>query len=284
MACTLPHSDRRRAPYRDGRPLAAALAAGFGCWWVLLTGFAAPVAQLQQRLVDIDAQRAHLERQERALTARQDELSALIKQLKTEARTRSGPFTVRKIEMALEELRALLVDMETLERQLAAIADDRDDARARLRSAVRDEIHRLMAEAPVSDDPTTRTSIRTLLDAYPLAPDLPALPATRRWPALSAHAGPDAITERTMLVRNERERHDVVLRHIEYVQQLLQEEQSLYDSLADPSIVSATRRQELTRRIKEAGAQIAASRKTMRALDHIVHQLETRLSHIGSSR
>ncbi|MEO5656058.1 MAG: hypothetical protein ABIO65_08290, partial [Nitrospiria bacterium] len=183
-----------------------------------------------------------------------------------------------------EELRALLVDMETLERQLAAIADDLDDARSRLRSAVRDEIHRLMAQAPVSDDPTTRASIRTLLDVYPIAPDLPSLPAPRVWPALSSRATPDVITERSMLVRNERERHDVVLRHIEYVQQLLQEEQALYDSLADPSMMSRTRRRELTRRIGEAGARITASRKAMRELDSLVHQLEARLSNTGSTR
>lgn len=251
--------------------------------WLTLTGLAAPVEQLQQQIAHLEAQRATLELREQALTARQEELSATIKQLKTDSRSRSGPFTLRKIELALQELRALLVDMETLERQASAIASGLDDARSRLRIAIRNEVHRLLPDGPGAEDSASQSTIRALLDAYPSAPDLPSIPAVRRWPPISLRDEPDVIAERTVLVRDELERQDAVLKHLEHIQLLLQEEQALYESLDDPSIASSPRQRDLRRRIGETTIHIAASRREIRTLEDLIQRLEARLWQAGEA-
>lgn len=276
MAFTLPRS--KRVP--RCRPLA-----GFALvlTWLALTGLAAPVERLQRQIANLEAQRTSVELREQALTARQEELSATIKQLKTDSRNRSGPFTLRKIELALQELRALLMDMETLERQASAITTSLEEARHRLRSAIRDEVHRLLLDAPGAEETGNRATIRTLLEAYPSAPDLPSIPAVRRWPPISLRDEPDVIAERTVLVRDELERQDAVLKHLEHIHLLLQEEQTLYESLDDPSIASPPRQRDLKRRIGETTVHIAALRREIRTLEDVIQRLEARLSQAGQA-
>ena len=122
----------------SGRSTCAVLL-GMGVW-IVLTGLAAPVDQIQRRIAALAETLGRLERQEHTLTTRQDELSRVIKQLKTESRSRSGPFTARRLETSLQELRALLVDRADLERQETETVRALETARTRLRSAIRDEV------------------------------------------------------------------------------------------------------------------------------------------------
>jgi hypothetical protein len=254
---------------------------GLVCLWILLVGLAAPVDRLQRHIAVLEAQRGSVGEQERALMARQEQLSGVIKQLKTESRTRFNPFTARKIENALQELRGLLVELDALDRQEAALTRELNEERARLRSAIREEVIRLVADAPSPHDEVTRHTLRALLDAYPTVPAVLPPAKVREWPTIPAGADPDMITERATLLRYERERQDVTLRQIESIHALLQEERGLYQSVDDPNPDSLIRQQALTRRIEEIVGQIAASRQEIRALDDTLQRLEERLTKTG---
>ncbi|MBI3609049.1 MAG: hypothetical protein HY207_13910 [Nitrospirae bacterium] len=251
--------------------------------WIVLTGLAAPVDQIQRHIAALEEKLSRLERQEHALITRQDELSGVIKQLKTESRSGSGPFTTRKIESSLRELRAVLVDMDDLDRQETETVRDLNSAKALLRSAIQDEVARRLA-VPSPAHPAARQMLGALLDAYPTAPDVPPIPPVHQWPAIPLSAEPDVIAERTTLLRNERERQDVALRQAELIHQLLDDERALSESVGEPEASAHIQRRGLNRRIEDAAAQITASRQAMRTLDETLQRLEARLPKTGQVR
>ncbi len=250
--------------------------------WIVLTGLAAPVNQIQRHIAALEEKLKRLEQQEHALITRQDELSRTIKQMKTESRSRSGPFTNRKIESSLQELRAILVDMGDLDRQETETVRDLESAKTSLRSAIRNEVARIVAD-PSSGNPAARQTLGNLLEAYPTAPDTPPVPPVHQWPAIPSSAEPDMITERATLLRNERERQDVALREVELIHQLLEDEHALCESVGDPEASVHIQRRALNRRIEEAAAQISASRRAMRSLDETLQRLEARLQKTGQA-
>lgn len=272
---------RRGARLAWGGRSTCAVLLGVGVW-IVLTGLAAPVDQIQRRIAALEETLDRLEREEHALMTRQDELSRVIKQLKTESRSRSGPFTTRRLETSLQELRALLIDRADLERQEAETVRALEAARVRLRSAIRDEVARRVAD-PSRRDRAARQTLRALLDAYPTVPDLPPIPLVHRWPPIPLIAGLDIIAERATLLRNERERQDVALRQVELIHQLIEEELTLCESVGDPEASAHIEQRALHRRIEEAAAQIAASRREMRTIDEALQRLEARLPKTGQA-
>ena len=251
--------------------------------WIVLTGLAAPVDQIQRHIAALEQKLSRLEQQEHTLITRQDELSRVIKQLKTESRSRSGPFITRKIENSLQELRAVLVDMDDLDRQETETVRDLNSAKVLLRSAIRDEVARLVAK-PSPAHPAARQMLGTLLDAYPTAPDAPPIPPVQQRSVIPSSAEPDVIAERATLLRNERERQDVALRQVELIHRLIEEERALCASVGEPEASAHIQRRALNRRLEETAAQIAASRQAMRTLDETLQRLEARLSQTGQVR
>jgi len=267
---------RRRLRVARATPQALTLPLGLGLLWLMLTG-AASVDQLQRRIAMVEHRLSEVRAQERALVDRQEELSQSIKDLKIESKNRSSPFTGRKIESALQNLRSVIIERDALVRRAAELERDLDHQRNALRDSVRGEITRLIARSSPNDD--TRRRVRALLDAYPQAPDVPTPPPLLRPPSLPADAEASAWLERATLLRNRREREDALVRRLEVTHSRLLDEFTLHNLIDDPAVVPAPRRLYVKHRLEAVWDRLVFHRGELQRLDLEIAEAEGRLPH-----
>lgn len=246
--------------------------------WLFLTGLSAPIEHIRREISALESEQAALDRQEEALTAKQDEMSRAIKRLKADSRGQFSPFGPRRLESALKNLRAVLDERDAIERRRTALKTRIEEAQSRLREAVRAELLQFASHDPATLDSIDRAEIRKLLAAYPAAPALPMLPSVSEHPPFAVLTDPKTLTEHTLLLRNERERHDVALRLAERVARLLDEQLSIYDALGGDDSTVEPQRELLMRQAAEATALIETLRQRLRLIDENLRQVDGRLS------
>jgi hypothetical protein len=127
-------------------------------------------------------------------------------------------------------------------------------------------------------DAHDRTEIRALLTLYPPSPALPALPPGSEPEAILPHTDPETLTEQTLLLRDQRERHDVIRRRAVTVYDLLTEELTLYRTLAERELGFETHWQSLDRQVVEASGLIDALNERMYRMDEALRQLDVLMS------
>jgi hypothetical protein len=96
--------------------------------------------------------------------------------------------------------------------------------------------------------------------------------------APSVSTAPDALTEQTLLLRDQRERHQVVLRRAEAVYHRLSEEHTLYDALAEHDPGFNPHRQAMIRQVAETNNLILALHERMSRMDEKLRQLDVLMS------
>lgn len=242
------------------------------------TGFSAPIEDLRREIRALKTEQATIAQREEALMARQDELARTIKRLKSETRGQAGPFGSRKLENALQQLRAVLDERELLERRRTELGVRIDEAFTRLRAAVRDEILHLVSQAPENPDPRAGEEIRALLTLYPPSPTLPVMPSDGEPWTPSTPTSPETLAEQTLLLRDQRERHEVLLRRTEAVYNLLSEEHTLYRTLAGRDPGFETHWQTVDRQVAEANSLIEALNDRMHRMDDALRHLDVLVS------
>ena len=245
--------------------------------WLCTTGFSAPIEDLRHEIRTLKTAQATLDQREQSLMARQDELSRTIKQLKSTPRGQSGPFGPRKLETALKQLRAVLDERESLQRQRTELGVRIDEALTRLRTAVRDEILQIVSEYSGATDEHNRADIRDLLTLYPPSPTLPSIPPGDQT-AFLPPLDPETLTEQTLLLRDQRERHDVILRRAETVHYLLTEELTLYRTLAEREAGFETHWNTLDQQVGNARALIETLNDRIFRMDEALRQLDVLMS------
>lgn len=246
--------------------------------WLCATGFSATIEDLRQEIRTLKTAQATLEQREQSLMARQEELSRAIKQLKSTSRGQSGPFGPRRLETALKQLRAVLDERESLQRQRTELGVRIDEALTRLRTAVRDEILEIVSENSGATDPGDQAEIRAVLTLYPPSPTLPSMPPGDESMSFLPPLDPETLTEQTLLLRDQRERHDVILRRAETVHYLLTEEMALYRTLAEREAGFETRWYTLDRQVSDARALIEALNERIYRMDEALRQLDVLMS------
>lgn len=246
--------------------------------WFCTSGFSAPIEDLRQELRTLKTAQATLDHREQSLLEKQEELSRAIKQLKSTSRGQSGPFGPRRLETALQQLHAVLDERESLQRQRTELGVRIDEALTRLRTAVRDEILQIVSGSSGATDADDRAEIRALLTLYPPSPTLPSMPPGDESTALLLPLDPATLTEQTLLLRDQRERHDVLRRRAEAIHYLLTEELALYRTLAEREEGFETHWQTLDRQVGDARALIEALDERMYRMDEALHQLDVLMS------
>ncbi len=246
--------------------------------WLVTTGFSTPIEGLREEIRALKTEEATVAQREDSLMATQDELTRAIKRLKSESRGQSVPFGPRKLESALQRLRAVLDEHEALQRRRTELGVRINEAHTRLRTTVRDEILHIIAGRSEDTDDRDRTEIRELLTLYPPTPALPALPPGGEPPAVLPHTDPETLTEQTLLLRDQRERHEVIRRRAETVHELLTEELALYRTLAERELGFEPHWQTLDRQVVEASALIEALNERMYRMDETLRQLDILMS------
>jgi hypothetical protein len=249
-----------------------------GVVWLCATGFSAPIEDLRQEIRALKTAQATVAQREESLMVRQDELSRAIKRLKSTSRGQAGPFGPRRLETALQQLRAVLDERESLQRQRTELSVRIDEALTRLRTAVRDEILQIVSGNAGATDADDRTKIRALLTLYPPSPTLPSMPLGDESAAILPPLDPETLTEQTLLLRDQRERHDVILRRAETVHYLLTEELTLYRTLAERETGFETHWSTVDRQVGDARALIDALNERMYRMDEALRQLDVLMS------
>lgn len=246
--------------------------------WLCTTGFSAPIEDLRQEIRTLKTAQATIDQREQSLMEKQDELSREIKRLKSASRAQNGPFGPRKLAIALQQLRAVLDERESLQRQRTELGVRIDEALSRLRTAVRDEILQIVSMNSGASDGDDQTEIRDLLTLYPPSPTLPSMPPGDESTAFTLPPNPETLTEQTLLLRDQRERHDVILRRTQTVHYLLTEEQALYRTLAERDAGFETRRRMLDRQVSDARALIESLNERVHRMDEALRQLDVLMS------
>lgn len=257
------------------RALSLALTGFLG---LLTTAFSAPIEDLRQEIRTLKMEQATVTQREEVVMARQDELTDTIKRLKSEARAPVGPFGSRKLESALKQLRAVLDERESLQRRRTELNVRVDEALARLRTAVRDDVHHLVSKNGGIPDSHDRAEIRALLTLYPPSPTLPSLPPGSERLLPLEPPTPETLIEQTLLLRYQRERHEVLLRRAEAVHDLLSEESTLYRTLAEHEPAFQTHWQTTDRQVAEAITLIDTLNGRMRQMDDVLRHLDVLMS------
>src|SRR5574341_1565264 len=117
-----------------------------GVIWLVTAGFSAPIEALRDEIRVLKTEQASVAQREDNLMAKQDDLTRSIKRLKSESRGPSVPFGPRRLETALQQLRAVLDQREALQRQHTELGVRIDEAFTRLRTTVRDRCPRRVQE------------------------------------------------------------------------------------------------------------------------------------------
>src|SRR5574341_1015154 len=221
-----------------------------GVIWLVTAGFSAPIEALRDEIRVLKTEQASVAQREDNLMAKQDDLTRSIKRLKSESRGPSVPFGPRRIEEAF----------------------------TRLRTTVRDEILQIVSGISEDTDARDRAEIRALLALYPPSPAPPALPPGSEPTAIILPTDPQTLTEQTLLLRDQRERHEVVRRRAESVHNLLTEELMLYRTLAERELGFEPHWQTLDRQVVEVGALIEALNERMFRMDETLRQLDILVS------
>jgi hypothetical protein len=255
--------------------LRVALISLFG---LLTTAFSAPIEDLRQEIRALKMEQATVTQREEAVMARQDELTNTIKRLKSETRGPAGPFGSRKLEAALKQLRTVLDEHESLQRRRTELSVRTDEALARLRTTVRDEILHLVPRNEGHPDSHDRAEIRALLTLYPPSPMLPSLPPGSQPLAPLEPVDPETLAEQTLLLRDRRERHEVLLQRAEAVHSLLSEELTLYRTLAEHEPGFETHWQTVDRQVAESNTLIETLSDRMRQMDDALRHLDILMS------
>src|SRR5574341_152693 len=246
--------------------------------WLATTGFSAPIEALREEIRTLKTEQATVTQHEDNLMAKQDDLTRAIKRLKSESRGPSVPFGPRRLETALQQLRAVLDQREALQRRHTELGVRIDEAFTRLRTTVRDEILQIVSGISEDTDARARAEIRALLALYPPSPAPPALPPGSEPTAIILPTDPQTLTEQTLLLRDQRERHEVVRRRAESVHNLLTEELMLYRTLAERELGFEPHWQTLDRQVVEVGALIEALNERMFRMDETLRQLDILVS------
>lgn len=249
-----------------------------GLLWLFTTGFSAPIEALRDEIRTLRTEQERLAQREESLMAKQEGMTRAIKRLKSDSRGQSVPFGPRRLETALHQLRAVLDERETLQRQRAELSVRIEEALTRLRITVRDEILHLVSGTSSNSDDLDRAEIRALLALYPPSPALPALPAGGEPTVILPHTHPETLTEQTLLLRDQRERHEVIRRRAENVHNLLTEELTLYRTLAERESGFEPQWQSLDRQVVEAAVLIEALSERMYRMDETLRQLDILMS------
>lgn len=257
------------------RTLQVALAGVLG---LLTAAFSAPIEDLRQEIRTLKLEQAMVSEREETVMASQDELTNTIKRLKSEPRTLAGPFGSRKLESALKQLRAVLDERESLQRRRMELSVRIDEAFARLRTVVRDDILLLVSRNEGIPDSHDRAEIRALLTLYPPSPTLPSLPPGDDPPASIETLDPETLTEQTLLLRYQRERHEVVLRRAEGVHDLLSEELTLYRTLAEHEPAFETHRHTVDRQVVDSATLIDTLNGRIRQMDDALRHMDILIS------
>ena len=246
--------------------------------WLWITGFSAPIEDLREDIRTLKTAQATLDQREQSLLARQDELSRTIKELKSTPRVQAGPFGSRRLETALQQLRVVLDERESLQRRRTELGVRIDEALTRLRTAVRDEILQIASSDPGATDANDREEIRALLTLYPPSPPLPSMPPGDESASFLPPLDTETLTEHTLLLRDQRERYDVILRRADMVRYLLTEELALYNALAERDAGFETRWTTLDRQVGEARSLIEALNQRIYRMDEALRQLDVLMS------
>jgi len=246
--------------------------------WLWTTGFSAPIEDLRQEIRALKTAQATLDQREQGLMATQDDLSRAIKELKATSREQSVPFGSRRLEIALQQLRAVLDERESLQRRRTELGVRIDEALTRLRTAVRDELLQIVSENPGTADADDRSEVRALLTLYPPSPALPSMPPGDESTSFLPPLEPETLTEHTLLLRDQRERHEVILRRAETVHYLLTEELALYRALAEREAGFETRWHTLDRQLGDARSMIEALNLRIYRMDETLRQLDVLMS------
>lgn len=257
------------------RAIRVALISLFG---LLTTAFSAPIEDLRQEIRALKMGQATVTQREEAVMARQDELTSTIKRLKSETRGPAGPFGSRKLEGALKQLRVVLDERESLQRRRTELSVRTDEALARLRTTVRDEALRLVSRNEGYPDSHDRAEIRALLTLYPPSPMLPSVPPGSHPLAPLEPADPETLAEQTLLLRDRRERHEVLLQRAEAVHSQLSEELTLYRTLAEHEPGFETQWQTVDRQVAESNTLIETLNNRMRQMDDTLRHLDVLMS------
>lgn len=245
---------------------------------LLTTAFSAPIEDLRQEIRALKMEQASVTQREDAVMARQDELTGTIKRLKSETRGPAGPFGSRKLEAALKQLRAVLDERESLQRRRTELSVRIEEALARLRTTVRDEILLLVSRNEGHPDSHDRAEIRALLTLYPPSPMLPSLPPGTYPLAPLKPADSETLAEQTLLLRDRRERHEVLLQRAEAVHSLLSEELTLYRTLAEHEPGFETHWQTVDRQVAASDTLIETLHDRMRQMDDALRHLDVLMS------
>jgi len=249
-----------------------------GVVWLCTTGFSAPIEDLRQEIRTLKTAQATIDQREQNLMERQDELTREIRRLKSASRGQTVPFGPRKLETALQQLRAVLDERESLQRQRTQLGVRIDEGLSRLRTAVRVEILQIVSRNSGAAEADDGTEIRALLTLYPPSPTLPSMPPGDESTSFALPPDPESLTEQTLLLRDRRERHDVVLRRAQTVHYLLTEELGLYRTLAERETGFETHRSTLDRQVNEANALIESLNERMHRMDEALRQLDVLMS------
>ncbi len=257
------------------RTLRVALAGVLG---LLTAAFSAPIEDLRQEIRTLKLEQAAVAEREETLMASQDELSKTIKRLKSGPRTLAGPFGSRKLENALKQLRVVLDERDSLQRRRRELNVRIDEAFARLRTVVRDDILLLVSRNAGIPDSHDRAEIRALLTLYPSSPTLPSPPPGDDPPASIEALDPETLTEQTLLLRYQRERFEVVLRRAEGVHHLLSEESTLYQTLAAHEPAFETHRDTVDRQVLDSATLIDTLNGRIGRMDDALRQMDILIS------
>jgi hypothetical protein len=263
---------------RDWRAGARGGVGALGLLWLFTTGFSAPIDALRDEIRTLKTEQATLAQREESLMAKQDGMTRAIKRLKSESRGQSVPFGPRRLETALHQLRSVLDEREALQRRRAELSVRIDEALTRLRITVRDEILHLVSGSSSDSDDHGRAEIRALLALYPPSPALPALPPGGEPTVILPHTHPETLTEQTLLLRDQRERHEVIRQRAENIHNLLTEELTLYRTLAERESGFEPQWQSLDRQVVEAAVLIEALNERMYRMDETLRQLDILMS------